>query len=314
MVSVVADGRMAYGIQLPVQSQSTLYAEPWEASAGAAELVAMAQAADRHGYLYVAVCDHVAIPERLAGAMSTVWYDTIATLGYLAAVTERVRLLSHIWIAPLRHPLLTAKAFATLDALSNGRVILGLGAGHVPEEFAALGVDFEGRGPILDDTIAALDALLRDEFATVADNRFAVEGLGQQPRPVQSPRPPIWVGGSSTAARRRAATMADGWLPQGDPRDAMRALIPQLREQRAAVRDDPMDIGAICEFLYVGDPDWDVGDTTLTGSPDKLAESLSEYAEMGVDQLQVRFRSRSVDELVDQMAAFGTEVAPRITA
>ncbi|MFK4273939.1 LLM class flavin-dependent oxidoreductase, partial [Streptomyces milbemycinicus] len=106
---VLPRGRLSYGMQLPVQSQSTLYAEPWEAGAGQAELLAVARAADRLGFAYLAVCDHVAIPRRLADAMGTVWYDPVATLGWLAAATERVRLLSHVAVAALRHPLLTAK-------------------------------------------------------------------------------------------------------------------------------------------------------------------------------------------------------------
>lgn len=93
-----------YGIQLPVQSRSTIYAEPWEAGAGPADLVEIARAADRAGFAYVAACDHVAIPRRLAEAMSTVWYDPVATLAHLAAVTERVRLLSHVAVVGLRHP------------------------------------------------------------------------------------------------------------------------------------------------------------------------------------------------------------------
>ena len=147
---------MTYGMQLPIQSQSTLYTEPWEAAATPADLLEIARTADRSGFAYLASCDHVAIPRRLAPAMSTVWYDPVATLAHLAAVTERVRLLSHVAVVGLRHPLLTAKQYATLDHLSGGRLILGVGAGHVQEEFEALGVDFERRGTVLDETIDAL--------------------------------------------------------------------------------------------------------------------------------------------------------------
>lgn len=227
-----------YGIQLPVQSQSTLYAEPWEADAGPADLVEVARAADRAGFAYVAACDHVAIPRRLAGAMSTVWYDPVATLAHLAAVTERVRLLAHVAVVGLRHPLLTAKQYATLDHLSGGRLILGVGAGHVREEFEALGVDFERRGAVLDETIDALRAALGpDEFPSHHGKSYDFEGLGQRPRPVQA-RVPIWVGGSSPAAVRRAALKGDGWLPQGDPRDRLPARIETLRRLREEGRGD----------------------------------------------------------------------------
>ncbi|MGW3566057.1 TIGR03619 family F420-dependent LLM class oxidoreductase [Streptomyces sp. NPDC000941] len=316
---ILPQGRLSYGIQLPIQSQSTIYAESWEVRAGPADLVEIARAADRLGFAYIAVCDHVAIPRRLAQAMGTVWYDPVATLAYLAAATERVRLLSHVAVAALRHPLLTAKQYATLDHLSGGRLILGVGAGHVREEFEALGVDFAARGALLDETIDALKAALGpEEFPEFGGERFAFSGLGQAPRPVQAPRPPIWVGGSSAAAVRRAAVRGDGWLPQGDPRDRLPGQLARLRElrERAARHDpgcaEPAEIGAIAEPLYVGAPGWEVGRRTLTGEPDRLAESLRAYAAMGVDQIQVRFRCRDRAELIDQMAAFGTDVAPHL--
>ncbi|MFF4231003.1 LLM class F420-dependent oxidoreductase [Streptomyces sp. NPDC001820] len=297
-------------MQLPVQSQSTIYAEPWEAGAGAEDLAEIARAADRDGFAYLASCDHVAIPRRLAGAMSTVWYDPVATLSFLAGITERVLLLSHVAVVGLRHPLATAKQYATLDHLSGGRLILGVGAGHVAEEFQALGVDFARRGAVLDETIDALRAALgTEEYPEFAGQRFSFSGLGQRPRPAQ-PRIPLWVGGSSPAAVRRAAVRGDGWLPQGDPRTELPAQIAKLRAHRQeAGITEPIEIGAITEPLYVGDATWEVGRRTLTGKPDAIAESLRAYAAMGVHQIQVRFRSRSRAELIDQMAAFGADVA-----
>ncbi|MFC7264045.1 LLM class F420-dependent oxidoreductase [Streptomyces lutosisoli] len=312
-MQVLPEGRLAYGMQLPVQSQSTIYAEPWEAGAGPADLVEIARAADRSGFAYLASCDHVAIPRRLAGAMSTIWYDPVATLSYLAGVTERVRLLSHVAIVGLRHPLVTAKQYATLDHLSQGRLILGVGAGHVQEEFEAVGADFERRGAVLDETIDALRAALgADEFPVHHGKLYDFEGLGQRPRPAQE-RVPVWVGGSSPAAVRRAALRGDGWLPQGDPRDRLPGQIARLKRLRAeAGIEDPVTVGAITEPLYVGAPGWDVGRRALHGAPEALAESLRAYRAMGVHQIQVRFRCRGRTELIDQIAAFGAEVAPHL--
>ncbi|MFJ4582127.1 LLM class F420-dependent oxidoreductase [Streptomyces echinatus] len=303
----------AYGIQLPVQSQSTLYTEPWEAGAGPEDLVAVARAADAAGFAYIACCDHVGVPRRLAPAMSTVWYDPVATLAHLAAVTERVRLLSHVAVVGLRHPLLTAKQYATLDHLSGGRLLLGVGAGHVREEFEALGVDFERRGAVLDEVVDALRAALGpEEFPEHHGKHYDFAGLGQRPRPAQ-PHVPLWVGGSSPAAVRRAALKGDGWLPQGDPRDRLPAQIARIRRLRdEAGLDGEYTVGAIAEPLYVGRPGWDTGRRTLTGTPEEIAESLRAYRAMGVDQIQVRFRSRSRAELIDQIGVFGAEVAPRL--
>src|SRR5438874_1382966 len=233
------------GMQLPIQAQSRVFVEDWEVTAGAKELAAVAVACDRAGFDYIAVCDHVAIPRVKAEAMSTTWYDTVATLGWLAGITENVRLLSHVYVAAYRHPLQTAKAFATLDALSGGRAILGVGAGHVEEEFELLGVSFAERGRITDGAVDQIRAALGDEWAA--------GGMGQRPRPVQPGGPPIWIGGSSPAAIRRAAMRGDGWLPQGPPREGMPAAIARIRELRTTLgRDAPFMIGA---FAMPGPPE-----------------------------------------------------------
>ena len=275
---------VAFGMQLPVQSQSTIFVQPWEATAGVAELVQVTQACEGAGFDYVAVCDHIAVPPAQAETMSTEWWDTIATLSYLAAVTERVRLLSHVYVLPYRHPLVAAKAWATLDALSGGRAILGVGAGHVEGEFDALGVSFADRGRLLDESIDAV--------------RAALVELGQRPRPVQAALP-IWVGGSSRPAMRRAAERGDGWLPQGPPEGGMEAGIRFVLEHRAATRgDDPIVLGALSG--------------PLRGSPEKIAGYLRTYADLGVHQIQVGFVSRSADDLCDQIAAFAADVAPLV--
>lgn len=312
-VQVVPAGTLAWGMQLPIVAQSTMFAASWEANAGPDEIVRIARACDDAGFLYVAVCDHVAIPRSRAEAMSTVWYDTIATLGFLAAATRRVRLLSHVYVLPYRHPLVAAKAFATLDALSRGRVILGVGAGHLEPEFQALGVPFAGRGRALDEAIDLVAAALADEYPVHHGATWSVDDLGIAPRPVQRPRPPIWIGGSSRPAMRRAAERGDGWLPQGTPRAELTAAIAFIRAHRAkTLGDAPIECGAISQFFYVGRPTFDVGPNTLTGAPEQLAASLRELKTMGVNHCGVRFRARSANELTDQIAAFGAGVGPLV--
>jgi probable F420-dependent oxidoreductase len=302
MPPIVPAGSVVFGIQLPVQAQSKYFVEDWELGAGPAEVAAVAQAADRAGFFYVAVCDHVAIPDDLAPRMSAVWWDTIATLGWLAGLTTKTRLLSSVFNLTYRHPLVSAKSFATLDYISQGRALIGVGAGHVEKEFAALGVDFAGRGRLLDDALEVFDEALRTGV---------VDGMEIQPRPVQQPRPPIWVGGSAPAAVRRAARLADGWLPQGTPLADMPAMVDLYRKERG---DDTGDIGAIAPWLYVGDPSWDVNRPCVSGSPEQLAAELNKWAAVGVNHLQVRFPSRGVDELVDQITAFGEQVGPLLGA
>jgi probable F420-dependent oxidoreductase len=300
----VPPGERIYGIQLPIQAQSTYFVADWERTAGPDEMARIAQTCDTTGYAYVGVCDHVALPESVAGSMGTHWVDPVATLGWLAGVTGHVRLLTHVYVLPYRHPLVAAKAFATLDHLSGGRVICGIGAGHVRAEFEHLGVDFEGRGSMLDEGVPLLARAMEEEF---------VDGFGARPRPTQSPRPPIWIAGSSNAAIKRAARLGDGWLPQG-PSSATQVELLQVERERHGRSNLPMVVGHITPFLYVGRPGFEVGEGTITGSPQEIAERILAGTAHGVNQLQVRFRARSCDELCDQLILFATDVAPFLTA
>lgn len=313
MASIIPEGRLVYGMQLQVQAKSKTFVEEWEADAGAAELRAIAQQADATGFFYVAVCDHIAVTAPLDAHMGTTWYDTVATLGWIAGFTERVRVMSHVYVMSYRHPLHTAKSFMTLDELSGGRAILGVGAGHLEGEFDLLGVDFAERGRVTDAAIDVARTAFAEEYPDIETPDWGhLAGGGMAPRPRQAPLP-IWVGGSAKPSLRRAAERGDGWLPQGTPRDEMPGQIAFLLEHRKrTLGDEPIDLGAITEFLYVGDPGWDVGEQTLSGSPDMLAERLNEFGAMGVNHLQVRFRNRSLQELLDQMDAFAADVAPHL--
>jgi alkanesulfonate monooxygenase SsuD/methylene tetrahydromethanopterin reductase-like flavin-dependent oxidoreductase (luciferase family) len=297
MAPIVPAGKVVFGMQLPVQAQSKYFVEDWEISAGPAEMLAVAKAADDSGFFYIGVCDHVAIPDDLSPKMSAVWYDTIATLGWLAGQTKQTRLLSTVFNLAYRHPLVSAKSFGTLDLLSGGRVIVGLGVGHVEKEFAALGLDVTRRAELTSEAYPVFEQALADG---------KVGEMEVEPRALQRPRPPIWFGGGVAAAVKRAAK-ADGWIPQGTPQDQMPEMIKLFRDERG---DDTGDIGAISEWIYVGEPSWDLGRPAVTGSPEQIAEALHVWTSMGVNHLQVRFPSRSVGELVDQVTAFGATVGP----
>ncbi|MBW2230689.1 MAG: TIGR03619 family F420-dependent LLM class oxidoreductase [Deltaproteobacteria bacterium] len=297
-------------MQLPVQSTSSIYAEAWELDADVDAIDAIARKADETGFFYLGVCDHTAIPRALQSAMGTQWYDTIATLGYLAGITRKVRLLSHVYVVAHRHPLLAAKSFMTLDELSRGRVILGVGVGHVESEFEVLEADFRHRGRDTDEAIQLIRKAFDQEYPEHQGRRWSVADAGLAPRPRQA-RIPIWVGGSSQPALRRAAELGDGWLPQQAGLQGLSDAIAALRERRKqALGAAPLDIGAITEPLYVGQPSWEIDGEVLSGSPEYIAERLREFGSFGANHLQVRFRNRSLSELLDQMEAFGSQVAP----
>ncbi|MGE0878881.1 MAG: TIGR03619 family F420-dependent LLM class oxidoreductase [Acidimicrobiia bacterium] len=297
-------GTLHFGMQLPVQAQSALMRADWELDAGPADVAAIAQAADRAGFHYVSVCDHIAVPRETVDRMTTVWWDTVATLAWLGAQTENVNLASTVLVLPYRHPLATAKAFSTLDYLTNGRAILGIGAGHSEGEFKALGVPFNKRGKLTDEAIVEVRAMFNDEWAAGT--------VGQKPRPVQPGGPPIWVGGSSPAALRRAATLGDGWLPQGPPAQGMADGIADVKRMRAEAGLDPDNFamgGGIS--AYLGTPTFDLPPHFVTGSADQIAEQLEANATLGVTHPQVRLGARDCAELLDQLAQFGEQIVTR---
>lgn len=299
----VPHGRRIYGIQLPIQAQSSYFVADWEKTSGPTEMAQIAKTCDRNGYAYVGVCDHVSLPESVVGGMGTHWVDPVSTLGWIAGFTENVGLLTHVYVLPYRHPLMAAKQFATLDHLSNGRAIVGVGAGHVEAEFDHLGVDFHARGRSMNESIPVLADALANEF---------VNGFGARPRPAQSPRPPIWVAGSSPSAIARAARLADGWLPQGP---ASQEMVDSLAAEREKCgRSGSFMVGHITPFLHIGTPTFDVGEATVSGSPAEVAEKILAGTPHGVNQLQVRFKARSCNELCEQLEAFARDVAPLVTS
>src|SRR5439155_1692427 len=174
---------------------------------------AVAREAERAGFAWVSCSDHVAVPTSRAAAMGAVWYDAGSTLAFVAGATTRIELLSHVLVLPYRHPLVVAKQYGTLDRLSGGRVILGVGSGHLKPEFAALGADYDQRGRVTDEYIHAIGAAWEADVARFDGQTVAFRDVMVAPRPIQQPRPPIWVGGNSRAAVRRAARHAHGWIP-----------------------------------------------------------------------------------------------------
>jgi probable F420-dependent oxidoreductase len=312
-VSIVPEGVVGYGIQLPIQSLSTRVSMEWEREGGTIDdMAAVAEACDQSGFLYVAACHHVAIPREPAEAMSTTWFDPVATLGYLAARTQNTRLMTNVFVASYRHPLETAKAFATVDALSNGRLLFGVGAGHVEGEFDALGVPFRERGAITDEAIDAILAAWSDEYSAHDGPRWKYGEVGQTPRPVQQPHPPIWIGGSGRPALRRVARVGDGWIPQATPPDRLADDIAYILRQRDELRPGAVPEVGYHAFVHVGEPSWELPKFAMNGN-DRIIDWINKLGAIGVSHVQVRFAARSADELCDQVRAFGAEIGPHLT-
>lgn len=210
-------------------------------------LIERAQAADRAGIDRLVVSDHVCYGENLeayarpelggskGGKQPTgpdgLWLEPLTLLSVVAGTTTRVRLGTNILIAALRRPVVLAKTLSTLDVLSDGRVDLGVGVGWQKEEYDAAGLSFEGRGRLLDHTLAVLQTLWREQRADFSDDLLSFEAIHQMPKPHQAGGVPIWVSGTTNKlVARRIARFGSGWIPWGDAIADIRTGMAQMRE------------------------------------------------------------------------------------
>jgi len=274
---------MPVGLGLPIVQQVTSRAQAWEAEAGPAELVHVAQAADRLGFAWITCSDHVAVPRSYVAAMGATWYDPLATLAFLAAHTSRIGLLSHVLVLPYRHPLLVAKGFATLDRLAAGRVILGVGVGHLKPEFRSLGVGYDERSRRTEESLRALRVALDEECSSFAGEFSTWREMVVGPRPVR--RLPLWVGGNGPAAARRAARLGDGWVP-------WQLDLEQFRERSRLLRD----LGVAREFTLVAPEHFAATDTAAD-----LRRRLEQWSAAGATDFHLGVDSRTLEHLLERL-------------
>src|SRR5262245_18687810 len=248
--------------------------------------------------------------------------EQLALMAFIAAKTTRLRLVTSVMILPYRSPVATAKTLATIDVLSRGRVTVGVGVGWLREEFEALGApDFDRRGAVSDEYLRIFKTLWTESPASFAGEFHRFEDLRCLPQPVQKPHPPIWVGGHSRAALRRAARLGDGWHPVGaNPAVALTppelsGLLDELRRLTHAEGRDPSAL-TISFKAPIYDAERPVGASAadrrpFTGSADRVMEDIAVYAKLGVSELIFDFRSESLAQSLDRMERFATEILAR---
>ncbi|MGQ0804727.1 MAG: LLM class F420-dependent oxidoreductase [Actinomycetota bacterium] len=264
----------------------------WEETAGIAEVERVVVEAERLGYHHVTCSEHVAIPREIAEVRGATYWDPLATFGYLAARTSSIRLATFVLVLGYHHPLAIAKRYGTLDRISDGRLILGVGVGSLEEEFDLLGAPFDDRGERGDDAIRALRASLSQPEPAYTGSHYEYEGFVVDPHAVQTEMP-IWIGGRTARSLRRAVELADGWAPFGIGTADLATMLERARASDAwARRDSPLEL--VLQNERPLDP---------ANEPDRVAERLAKFAEIGGTILSVRFVHHSVDHYVEQLAA-----------
>jgi probable F420-dependent oxidoreductase len=253
-------------------------------------LARRARRAEEAGFESLWVGDHVALPQDAPDPPDEPRLELVACLAHLAAVTRRVRLATGVAILPMRHPVLLAKQLTSIDVLSNGRLIVGIGVGHVEREMAALGASVADRGAQTDEHLAAMRALW-DEPTPSFEGRFvSFSGVMARPRPIQRPHPPIVCGGHAPASYRRAVRSANGWYGWGLDPDQTAAAIAALREAGEHERR-PAELGDL--------------EITITPPDHFDVDMARRYAEVGVHRLVLQpptSAGNAIDHLIDQAA------------
>lgn len=283
----------------------------------------VAQAAEELGYDSVWVMDHVVVPDVPEAAQFTsLVYDPFLTLAYVAAKTERIHLGTSVLIVPYRSPLVQAKLISTLDALCHGRLIVGVGVGWLRQEFGALGIPFDRRGALLDEYVEAMRVLWTSEGpADFHGPTVHFDNVLCEPKPVQRPHPPLWIGGGSEAALRRAAKIGSAWHPSSRYSESIREKIARLRNLAAdeGRKPPPVHMRATLHLLPEGDTT--TKRESLVGTPKEVIEKIQAHNAIGVDGfvLDTFYGSPTAehkrpDEVVATLCRFADTVMPKLAS
>ena len=288
------------------------------------EISALTQTVEEAGYDTLMVSDHVILPTSLesrypynSSGIPTFNADhdilePFTLLSFLAGITQRVRLGISVQVLPYRHPVLNTKMITTLDVLSQGRIIVGVGVGWLREEFEVLDGDFPNRGTVSDEHIQLFKLLCTEEEPVFHGQHYHLEGFKMKPKPVQKPHPPLWIGGTTGPGKRRAAAMGQGWhavavSPEGIKRHRA-DLMGYLAEQGRDASDFTVSLRTSLEFTKDPLPE---GRTPLTGTTQQIIDDVKRYQEVGLDHMSVGPRTTNFQEAVEYIERFASEVIPK---
>ena len=296
----------------------------------------IARKGEEFGFDTLLTGDHILVPKNISsvypyteggefpGSGSGESMEQITLLSYIAGQTSKIRLVTSVLIVPHRNPLIAAKSLATLDLLSEGRLVVGVGVGWMREEFQALGLPpFEERGAVTDEYIRAFKVLWTEDDPHFEGKYISFDDISFLPKPVQKPHPPIWVGGESRPALRRTAELADGWyplgsnptFPMGTP-EQLKAGLERLAGYAERFGRDPSTIETIYrthqfELLkQAAGPDR----LPFVGDADQIAGDIRQYQDMGVTSMIWDFlrQTDDLDSMLGLMEDFAQQVWPKV--
>jgi probable F420-dependent oxidoreductase len=289
---------MKLGIVTPVVTRLPGAHARWEADAGIVEIERVVVEAERLGYDFCTCSEHVVVPRDIATERGGTYWDPLAVFGYLAARTTTIRLATFVLVLGYHHPLAIVKRYGTLDQVSGGRVVLGVGVGTLEEEFDLLGAEMGDRGARGDDAIRAMRASFGQTEPEHHGTHYDFEGLVVDPSTTRADVP-IWIGGQSARSLRRAVELADAWAPFALNRT-------QLGELLAAAADTPAWTARTAPLEVIVQP---TPPLDPAGDADGTRERVQRLADAGVTGMAVRFVHHSPDHYCEQLAALSELVS-----
>ena len=317
---------MKYGFNLPHRGEM---ARP-------ENLALIARRGEELGFHSIHFGDHVVMPRRVdsrypyaadglfPGPNASEHMEHFIVLAFLAGQTEKIRLVTGVTIVPYRNPIVAAKSLATLDVVSKGRLVVGVGAGWMKEEFEALGIPpFEERGAVTDEYVRVFKELWTRDNPSFEGKYCRFSGIDFAPRPIQLPHPPIWVGGESPRALRRAAELGNGWYPLGSnpsfplggPRE-MEAAMARLASYATKAGRDPRHIEVVYfPSITQGYELREDGERSpFRGTAEEIAADIRSYKNIGVSRLVLDFfrTSSTMEEGLEKMEILATRVWPLV--
>ena len=290
------------------------------------ELCYFAQRAEALGFESIWTGDHIVLPTAgtdqypytadgsFSRSADEPFLETMTLLSYVAARTKTIRIGSTVVILPYRNPIVQAKMFASLDVLTGGRVICGVGVGWLEKEFETLGVPYARRGAMSDEWLAIFKCLWTEEYPSHQGEFYSFEGIQLYPKPVQKPHIPIWVGGHTRRAIRRTVAFGDAWHPTRQTPEYVEGMLPYLRRYAQEAGRDPSEITISLKrslhFTDLGLPESGTVRTggAMIGTTSEVIEDVRRCSEIGISQLTYDFRTRDVEACVRIIEHFAAEV------
>jgi probable F420-dependent oxidoreductase len=290
-------------------------AQDWERQMRPEHFQLVAHTADELGFDSIAIPEHIVMPNDMVELMGADWSHAMTVMSFVAGATSRIIVDSCVIVLPYHQPVVLAKAVSSLDRLSGGRVRLTIGVGHAEREFEVLGVPFHERGKVTDEYLRAMIELWTSESPAFRGRFVEFDGIAFEPKPVQQPHPPIWVGGNSKAAMRRAARH-DGWFPWLITPDELAGCLEYIRSlPELDQRTRPFDVSMAASVLQVDEEhrplNDDAGRAPALVGREAVLDAVGRLQELGVTWTSVPTPpARSLEEHLDGLRWIAEEIIP----